>query len=231
MIRAKPPPCRCWNFQLNNHWMESLDYRHHQVHTNNVLATPDPDGTGWYTIIVSHEDPNTKGFGGVWIETVGHTCGMMCFRWVAPQVGDDELPHPRIELVPFVEVLALIKGPRTASVSWPSVIVTWHRARRVVRKGDVRVELSWGVYLCAYLSGLPCLPHGMVHGKARGSRVKAREARRAEGRRNGYNGWSCAVAPCNNARSDKGRGSQSNHASKVQPLRAAFLNFRLVRRF
>ena len=105
VIRAKPPPCRCWNFQLNNHWMESLDYRHHQVHTNNVLATPDLDGTGWYTIIVSHEDPNAKGFRGVWIETVGHTCGTMCFRWVAPQVGDDELPHPRIELVPFVEVL------------------------------------------------------------------------------------------------------------------------------
>jgi hypothetical protein len=27
IIRAQPPECNAWNFQLNNYWMESLDYR------------------------------------------------------------------------------------------------------------------------------------------------------------------------------------------------------------
>ena len=108
-IRAKPPPCRCWNFQLNNHWMESLDYRYHTVHTNSTLATPDPDGSGWYTLLVAHRDPNAEGtpptFRGNWIETTGHHQGTMCFRWVAPEVSDAELPHPLIEVVPFAELV------------------------------------------------------------------------------------------------------------------------------
>ena len=66
-IRFTPPPCRCWNFQLNNHWMESLDYRYHSIHTNSSLATPDDDGSGSYTILVCHIDPNCEGtFRGNW---------------------------------------------------------------------------------------------------------------------------------------------------------------------
>ena len=101
-IRVRPPVCRCWNFQLNNHWMESLDYRHHTVHTNGALATPDAGDAERYTIIVSHVDPNadaSRGWRGNWIETVGHECGTMCFRWVAPRVEDALLPHPSVEVV------------------------------------------------------------------------------------------------------------------------------------
>tara|TARA_R110002072_G_scaffold123352_2_gene258606 strand:- start:214 stop:555 length:342 start_codon:yes stop_codon:yes gene_type:complete len=28
------PECQTWNFQLDNWWMESLDYRHHTIHVN-----------------------------------------------------------------------------------------------------------------------------------------------------------------------------------------------------
>ena len=105
-IRARPPPCRCWNFQLNNHWMESLDYRHHTVHTNSSLARADAADASLYTMLVCADDPNADGrFRGNWIQTTGHAQGTMCFRWIAPTVADAELPHPFIEVVSREEVL------------------------------------------------------------------------------------------------------------------------------
>ena len=104
-IRARPPPCRCWNFQLNNHFMESLDYRHHTIHTNSTLARADDDDRGAVTILVSAIDPNTNGFRGNWLETMGHACGTMCFRWIAPEVSDALLPQPRCEVLSIDDVI------------------------------------------------------------------------------------------------------------------------------
>ena len=76
VIEATPPECELWNFQLNNYWMESLDYRHFTIHTNNHLARFESDGS--VRIVVAHEDPGLPN----WIDTAGHTSGTMCFRWV-----------------------------------------------------------------------------------------------------------------------------------------------------
>ena len=97
IIDAAPPECEHWNFQLNNHWMESLDYRYFRVHVNKFTATYRSDGS--VRIIVSAEDPGLSDCN--WIETVGHTRGTMCFRWVRAA----QWPEPRTRVVAMKELL------------------------------------------------------------------------------------------------------------------------------
>lgn len=75
IIEVKPPDCDTWNFQLNNYWMESLDYRFFNICINKAGARYEKDGS--LMIIVSHTDPGHPN----WIETCGHEEGTMCWRW------------------------------------------------------------------------------------------------------------------------------------------------------
>lgn len=75
VIEATPPQCETWNFQLNNYWEESLDYRYHNVTINKHSAKYEADGS--VRIVIAHRDP---GFGN-WMETVGHHQGTMGLRW------------------------------------------------------------------------------------------------------------------------------------------------------
>ncbi len=99
VIDAKPPPCDHWNFQLNNHWMESLDYRYFRIHTNSARATQRADGS--VRVVVAHQDPGVDN----WLETAGHTFGTMCFRWVRPE-GEPPQPSCRVVRVSDVRGLA-----------------------------------------------------------------------------------------------------------------------------
>ena len=92
VIDADPPACDTWNFQLNNHWMESLDYRYYTIHTNKHLATYRPNGS--VTVIVAHEDPKLPGV--TWVNTVRHSCGTMCWRWIKPEHDPCPPPRPRV---------------------------------------------------------------------------------------------------------------------------------------
>lgn len=83
------PDCRFWNLQINNWWMESLDYRHHRIHHNMHSARPDADGG--VTLVLSHRDPGHPN----WLETAGHDRGTMCLRWV----GANEQVHPSTRVV------------------------------------------------------------------------------------------------------------------------------------
>ena len=89
VIEIKPPECRHWNFQLNNHWMESLDYRYFNIHVNMHSAVYNEDGS--VQVVVAHENRNFKN----WINTVGHEQGTMLWRWWYA----NEFPEPQCRLV------------------------------------------------------------------------------------------------------------------------------------
>jgi len=82
VIQTKPLECDNWNFQLNNYWMESLDYRYFNICINKGSVVSEPDGT--VKVIVSHKDPGHPN----WIETCGHKEGTMCWRWYRLKEGE-----------------------------------------------------------------------------------------------------------------------------------------------
>lgn len=91
LIEFTPPVCEHWNFSLNNHRMESLDYRYHTIHVNKHTAVYRPDGS--VRIVAAHENldvPNQ-------LSTTGLTMGTMCLRWIRAEA------HP----VPLVWVVML----------------------------------------------------------------------------------------------------------------------------
>ncbi len=75
VITVKPPECESWNFQLNNYWMESLDYRYFTICISKGTAVYEDDGS--VKIVVAHKDPGAKN----WINTCSHLEGTMCWRW------------------------------------------------------------------------------------------------------------------------------------------------------
>lgn len=75
LIKFIPPECDAWNFQLNNYWMESLDYRYFNICINKASANYGSDGS--VEIIVAHKDPGRPN----WLDTCSHNEGTMCLRW------------------------------------------------------------------------------------------------------------------------------------------------------
>lgn len=102
VIEVTPPECEHWNFQLNNHWMESLDYRYFTIHVNKQTASYREDGS--VRIVVAHADPGCDN----WINTVGHTCGTMCFRWIKAA----EHPQPVTKVLKLADLRREIASER-----------------------------------------------------------------------------------------------------------------------
>ena len=120
VITVTPPPCQHWNFQLNNHWMESLDYRYFQVHVNIESAHVDA-ADGSVRVVVAHRDPRDGIHAGIaydWIDTCAHNQGQMLWRWVrvAPEwdTASGRLPEPRCRVVKFAELGATLGEARAA---------------------------------------------------------------------------------------------------------------------
>jgi len=99
VIDATPPDCEHWNFQLNNHWMESLDYRYFPIHVNKYTANYRADGS--IRIVVAASDPGVASWN--WIDTVEHDRGTMCFRWVRAPHN----PQPQTRVVAVEDLAGL----------------------------------------------------------------------------------------------------------------------------
>jgi hypothetical protein len=88
-IHTPIPKCVAWNFQLDNYWMESLDYRYLPVCLNKSSALTAADGS--VTMVIAARDPGVPNF----ITTAGHSAGTMLLRWVRA----DSHPRPQCEVV------------------------------------------------------------------------------------------------------------------------------------
>ena len=91
VITVKPPECDSWNFQLNNYWMESLDYRYFTICINKASAVYKEDGS--VKVVVAHNNPGVPN----WINTCGHNEGTMCWRWYRIKPGSSQIePHCQV---------------------------------------------------------------------------------------------------------------------------------------
>lgn len=89
VLNTPVPACDAWNFQLNNYWMESLDYRYHPICVNSHRAHYNADGS--VTLVVGAKNPGYGNF----LDTAGHLSGMMMLRWT----GAATHPVPTVKVV------------------------------------------------------------------------------------------------------------------------------------
>ena len=100
LVEAHPPECDFWNFQLNDHWMESLDYRHRRIHYNKRSAVYRLDGS--FRLVIAHSDPGVPN----WVDTAGHLRGTMGLRWIKAAAH----PRPRTRVVKQREIAAAARA-------------------------------------------------------------------------------------------------------------------------
>ena len=88
------PACQTWNIQVDNYWMESLDYRYHRVSLNQAQASVNDNGS--VTLVLTSSDPGCTN----WISTAGHSEGTLCFRWV----GAEDSVDPQVTVIPVGDI-------------------------------------------------------------------------------------------------------------------------------
>jgi hypothetical protein len=100
VIDTPVPECEVWNFQINNHWMESLDYRYLPVCINKHTARYNTDGS--VTFVIGSSDPGYGNF----LYTAGHESGTMLLRWTSAR----QHPIPTCRLVKLAELAESATG-------------------------------------------------------------------------------------------------------------------------
>lgn len=89
VLEVTPPPCRMWNLQVDNWWMESLDHVHQKVWINGSQARYEDDGR--VIIVCADHDPGW----GNWVDLAGHRMGTALWRWIEAE----HFPVPECRVV------------------------------------------------------------------------------------------------------------------------------------
>lgn len=76
LIETDVPECEHWNIQVDNWWMESMDYRYLPACINAGNAEREADGS--VRIVLAADDPGERN----WLTTHGHSEGHLLLRWV-----------------------------------------------------------------------------------------------------------------------------------------------------
>ena len=93
VIEGAVPDAPYWGVSLQNRWMQSLDYKHHQIELNDHEITTE---NGRYRIVVSHRKPPS----GNWIDTAGKREGLLSIRYQLSQGSE----RPSLTLVKFEQL-------------------------------------------------------------------------------------------------------------------------------
>jgi hypothetical protein len=91
LIEFDPPETFMWLFELDNFWMNSVDYRYHLSSINSKQAVLEEDGSA--RIAISNLDPGIPN----WLDPAGHLEGLINGRWIRPTPAAENVsPSGRI---------------------------------------------------------------------------------------------------------------------------------------
>ncbi|MET0986977.1 MAG: DUF1214 domain-containing protein [Steroidobacteraceae bacterium] len=94
VIEFEEPACRFWNFQVNNIWLESLDYRFERIHVNKSSVRRTAGNP--VRLVLSARDPGMDN----WLSTSGHSHGTMVSRWIE----SERVPEMKVSLVKLADL-------------------------------------------------------------------------------------------------------------------------------
>ena len=105
VITVTPPRCLWWNFEMNNEWMNTVDFRYRLSTLNSEQAVLNEDGS--LVVVPSHQDPGISN----WLDGAGYTSGEINHRWLE----SDANPLPHAQLVKVAD-LAQVLPPGTPRI-------------------------------------------------------------------------------------------------------------------
>lgn len=111
VVTATIPECYNWNLQVNNHWLESLDYRYYRVHVNMTNANYRKDNS--VVVVVCRENPKSyieedECDNYNWLTTTGHLQGVLTWRWI--KARGEVIPSPTCTVHKLVDLNKYLKN-------------------------------------------------------------------------------------------------------------------------